>query len=142
MSRVRRLLVLLVLICVAASASVALAATKGGITPKAPKKGATVAVGSQPVFRGRAAGDGQIWVRVSTSRKTTGLGVIRPSKNTLQLRAKRTKARWALKAPFYDYPQFWLNRPGTYYWQAHRVPRLCKTADCLIEGPIVMFKVG
>ena len=57
MTGMRRLLGLLVLCC-AAFASVALAATtKNGITPKAPKKGATVAVGSQPVFKGRVSGD-------------------------------------------------------------------------------------
>lgn len=139
---VRRLLALAVLLLSGALASVALAATQGGITPMAPKKGATVAVGSQPVFRGTFTGDGQVWVRVSKSRKANQFGVIKPNRDTMQQRAKLKGGRFRVKARFFNYPEFWLNRPGTWYWQAHRIPATCSGPDCLVEGPITRFKVG
>jgi len=40
---------------------------------------------------------------------------------------------------FYDYPAFWLNRPGRYFWQAFRID--CNAQDCEQEGPIVRFRV-
>ena len=49
----------------------------------------------------------------------------------------------SLKPPIYNYPAFWLNSPGTYYWQAYRIN--CEgddLDDCQQEGPIVKFKVG
>ena len=39
-----------------------------------------------------------------------------------------------------DFPGFWLNRPGTYHWQAYRLA--CVGGDCRAEGPIVRFRVG
>jgi hypothetical protein len=58
-------------------------------------------------------------------------------------RAKKRSGRFSVKLPFFDYPEFWLNSPGTYYWQAHRIA--CEggdISDCRQEGPIVKFKVG
>ena len=50
--------------------------------------------------------------------------------------------RFKLKAPFFDFPEFWLNSPGTYYWQAHRIDCDATISDCRQEGPTVKFKVG
>ena len=43
---------------------------------------------------------------------------------------------------FFDFPEFWLNSPGTYYWQAFRIACTAASSDCRKEGPIVKFKVG
>ena len=31
------------------------------------------------------------------------------------------QGKFSVKATYFDYPTFWLNSPGTYYWQAHRI---------------------
>ena len=35
--------------------------------------------------------------------------------------AKKRKGAFQAKPQFFDFPDFWLNNPGTYYWQAHRI---------------------
>ena len=115
-------------------------ATKNGITPKAPKKGAKIDVGSRPVFKGRVNGPGKIFVYVSKSRKRDGDGLI--GGDQMNQKAKRTSKSFRTKAKFNDFPEFWLNSPGTYYWQAFRT--LCtvgNTDDCSLESPITKIKV-
>jgi hypothetical protein len=46
------------------------------------------------------------------------------------------------KPKLYTFPGFWLQTPGTYYWQAHRIQCEGDLSDCLQEGPIVRIKVG
>lgn len=135
----RRLFVL-VLALTAVSASVALAATKHGITPKTPKKGATVATGSRPTFKGRFSGPGQIYVYVSKSKKRDKDGLI--AHEAMIQKAKKKGHTFKTKAKFFDFPSFWLNTPGTYYWQAHRINCGEDGDDCQQEGPTVKFKVG
>lgn len=135
----RRLLVLLVALATLCASSVALAATKNGITPKTPKAGATVDVGSRPTFSGRFKGPGQIYVYVSKSRKRDADGLI--GKDAMIQRARKKDGRFKTRAKFFDFPAFWLNTPGTYYWQAHRI-NCAENDDCQQEGPVVKFKVG
>jgi hypothetical protein len=133
---------LLVVIAVLALATTAFAATKNGITPKTPKQGSTVKVGTRPLFTGKVSGKGVIYIHVSESKKTDSKGVI-GSDATIQKAKRKSNGTFSMKADFFDFPQFWLNSPDTYYWQAHRIA--CEggnTSDCLQEGPIVKFKVG
>jgi hypothetical protein len=122
------------------SAVPALAASKNGITPTAPRPGSTVDVGSRPTFNGKVKGAGTVWVYVSTSRKTDKEGVI--DNDQMIQKARKQNGRFSTKARFFDFPEFWLNTPGTYYWQAHRIACGEDGGDCLQEGPIVKFKVG
>jgi hypothetical protein len=131
--------ILLALAVVLAVAVPALAATSNGITPQTPKKGAKVPEGTRPIFRGSVSGPGTVWVHVSTSKKVDKDGVIANKQMISQ--AKIKKGIFTLKAPFFDYPEFWLNTPGTYYWQAHRIACGEDGNDCLQEGPVVKFKV-
>src|SRR5688572_12514290 len=117
----------------------ALAATEHGITPVAPKAGAKVESGSRPTFRGRVRGPGSVWVYVSRSRRTHERGLI--AHDAMIQRAKRERGAFRVRARYYDYPQFWLNQPGTYYWQAHRVNCGEDGRDCYQEGPVVKFRV-
>ena len=115
--------------------------TSGGITPLTPPPGAQVAAGSRPMFAGRAKGPGSVWIHVSTSRKVGHAGVI-PADAMLE-RARREQHAFRLKAPFFDYPDFWLNTPGRYFWQAYRIVPPCETnAQCYRPGPVVRFEVG
>lgn len=136
----RRLLVLTVLLCTA-FATVAVAKTKHGITPTSPKPGATVPTGSTPTFKGKFNGRGVIYVYVSKKKKRNKEGVIGHGEFIRQ--AKKKGGRFSVKPTKYTFPEYFLNSPGTYYWQAHRIA--CEegnTSDCLQEGPVVKFKVG
>ncbi len=120
--------------------SSAAAATKHGITPLAPKAGKSVPAGKRPTFKLRAKGLGQVWVHVCKSRKKDKTGLI-CTKEAIG-RAHKKGGVFKFKAPFFDFPAFWLNSPGTYYWQAHRISCEGDLSDCRQEGPIVKFKVA
>ena len=119
----------------------AYAATKHGVTPTSPKAGSTVPVGSTPTYKGKFKGSGPIYVHVCKSKKKDKEGLIC---HTADIgKAKKHGKKFSYKPTFYDYPEFYLNTPGTYYWQAHRIA--CEHGhikDCRQEGPIVKFKVG
>jgi len=116
------------------------AATKNGVTPLAPKAGSTVPVGSTPTFRVRARGGGTVWVHVCKSRKKDRFGVICHKADIGQ--AKRRGGEYRYTPKFFDFPEFWLNSPGTYYWQAHRIKCTTGSTDCRKEGPVVRFAAG
>lgn len=120
------------------TASPAVAAS--GITVVSPKNGATVPAGESPTFKMRVKGAGQVWVHVCKSKKKNADGVI-CSEESIG-RAKKKGGTYQYKPKFFDFPEFWLNSPGTYYWQAHRIHCEGNIDDCLQEGPIVKFKVG
>jgi hypothetical protein len=121
-------------------AAPAAAATKNGITPISPKKGATVDVGTRPVFKGKVQGAGQVWIHVCRKDNKNADGII-CNKEMIE-KARKKDGRFQVKAPFFDFPAFWLNSPGTYYWQAHRISCEGNISDCRQEGPTVKFKVG
>jgi hypothetical protein len=134
--RVARTLALTVALSLATAGSAA-AATKNGIKPVAPKAGTSVPAGKSPTFRMKVNGPGQVWVHVCRSKKKDKSGVI-CSKESIG-RAKKKNGKYVYKPTFYDYPGFWLNRPGRYFWQAFRIA--CNSQDCEQEGPIVRFRV-
>ena len=123
---------------VLALASPALGAS--GITPLSPKSGATVPAGTSPTFKMRVKGAGQVWVHVCKSKKKDKDGVICDDESIGQ--AKKKGGVFQYKPKFFDYDTFWLNTPGTYYWQAHRIQCENGIDDCLIEGPTIKFQVG
>jgi hypothetical protein len=135
-----RLILPAVLVAALLAAAPASAVTKNGITPISPKKGATVDVGTRPVFKGKVKGEGQVYIHVCKKDKKDSEGLI--CSEELIHKAKKKDGRFKLKAPFFDFPGFWLNSPGTYYWQAHRIACNTDISDCRQEGPTVKFKVG
>ena len=137
----RRLIALLIAALAAVTVvPVALAASKNGITPTQPKAGGSVAAGKAATFKGRLRGGGKVFIHVCKKPKRNADGLI-CSKETL-VQAKRSKGRFNGKAKFFDFPAYWLNKPGTYYWQAHRVRCEEGLADCYQEGPVVRFRVA
>jgi hypothetical protein len=135
-----RLPLLVVLAGLLALPSAASAATKNGVTPLSPKAGSSIPVGKRPVMKMRIKGSGQVYVHVCKSKKKDSDGLI-CFKESIG-RAKKKGGTYRYKPKFFDFPAFWLNSPGTYYWQAHRIA--CEggnTSDCRQEGPIVKFKV-
>ena len=114
------------------------AATKNGITPLAPKAGTSVPAGKSPTFKIRTKGPGTVWVHVCKSKRKDKNGVICHKASIGQAKKKRGIYRY--KPQFFDFPAFWLNSPGTYYWQAFRID--CEGSDCNQEGPVVKFRVA
>src|SRR3954447_26819477 len=140
-TKLRPLAILLALgLLMSALGGVASAAAKTlhGVTPLSPKPGATVPRGKSPTFKMRVKGHGQVWVYVCKSKKKDKEGLI--CNDASIGRAKKKGGTYQYKPTFYNYPEFWLNTPGTYYWQPHRID--CNASDCAQEGPITKFKVG
>jgi hypothetical protein len=131
----------LVLAALAAFAAAGVAQAASGITPLSPKANATVAVGKSPTFKMRVNGSGQVWVHVCKSKAKDSKGMI--CNDEAIGRAKKKGGSFSFKPKFFDFPDFWLNSPGTYYWQAYRIQ--CEGGDlddCLQESKITKFKVG
>ena len=118
----------------------ATAATKNGITPLAPKAGTSVPAGQRPTFKLRAKGPGQVWVHVCKSKAKDSDGLICSDESIG--RARKVSGVYRYRAKFFDFPEFWLNSPGEYYWQAHRIDCSADLSDCRQEGPIVRFRVA
>ena len=140
----RRLLAIVAAGGLAVAAPVALAASKNGLTPVAPKAGATLPVGKSPTFKVRSSGDGTVWLHICKSAKKNAKGVIcYQGKNGGTIAQMRKKGGvYQVTPKFFDYPGFWANRAGTWYWQAHRIA--CEngdTSDCLQEGPVVKIRL-
>ena len=140
MPAVRSLVLVLVASLLAGVAGTAVAATRNGVTPLAPRAGDTVPVGEPPTFKVRVRGRGAVFVRVCKSRKRGKAGLI-CAREAIG-RAKRTRGTriFRYKPRFYDFPGYWLNKPGTYYWQAYRI-RCEKPKDCRQEGPVSSVRV-
>jgi hypothetical protein len=136
-----RYLLLLLIAGLLAVPSAASAATKNGVTPVSPKAGSSIPTAERPTMKVRARGGGQVWIHVCKSKKKDADGLI-CTKESIG-RAKKKGSTFQYKPKFFDFPEFWLNSPGTYYWQAHRIA--CEDgniSDCRQEGPIVRFRVG
>jgi hypothetical protein len=135
----RRPIVTAVVAALALSASPALAAS--GIKPISPKKGDSVPVGKRPTFKMNVQGTGPVYVHVCKSKKQDADGLI-CSKESIGKAKKKAGSRREYKPKFVDFPEFWLNSPGTYYWQAHRISCEDGIDDCRLEGPTIKFTVG
>jgi glycerophosphoryl diester phosphodiesterase len=128
---------LLALALLAGGAGEAAAAEKNGITPVAPTS--SVPAGKSPTFRMRVTAPGTVWVHVCRSAKKRPDGTICSTASIGQ--ASRRGGEYRYKPRYFSYPSFWLNTPGTYYWQAHRIDCEGGTEDCKQEGPVVRFRV-
>jgi hypothetical protein len=137
-SRVARTLATCALLALTLTGSAA-AATKNGITPLAPKAGTSIPAAKAVTFRMKVADPGAgVFVSVCKSSRKDKEGVI--CRKATFLQAKKRNGAFQAKQPFYNFPAFWLNNPGTYYWQAYRI-ECTGGSDCKQEGPVVRFKV-
>ena len=137
----RRLTLVAVAGVLAAAPASAPAATQNGVTPASPRSGAVVPKGKSVTFKGRVRGAGPIFVHVCKSaRKSRKEGTI--CKTATIGQARKRGGTFSYRQRTYSFSAYWLNRPGTYYWQAYRIA--CEngnTSDCRQEGPVVRFRV-
>jgi hypothetical protein len=118
----------------------ALAATKHGVTPVAPKAGATVKAGKAITFKARAKGGGTVWLHVCKSKKKAKDGTI--CNTALIAQMKKKDGVYRHKTKTYTFPSYWLNTPGTYFWQVYRIKCEGSTSDCKQEGPVLKLRVA
>lgn len=104
-------------------------ATATKINALAPKEGASIHKGSALTFKvGLVPPPGakttfRVFLRVSSSRRTKN-GLLRTDKRSLKYINSMTstgKTTFAVTPRLYKYLDYWLNKPGTYYWQAYYV---------------------
>jgi len=140
-SRVARTLALTAVpLAALALAGPAAAAAKNGITPVAPKAGTSVPSGKAATFRMKVKDPGVgVFMHVCKSNKRDKQGMI--CKKATILEAKKRNGVFQAKQKFFDFPAFWLNNPGTYYWQAYWIECRSGSSDCKQEGPVVRFRV-
>lgn len=152
-SRTIGLLVLAITALVTAiCASVAGAANvKHGIRPIAPKNNAVVAKGTTPTFKARVRGKGTVYFVVCKSKKRDRDGKACARKQEDIDRGKKGKKSkrgrtYTFKPERFTFPSYYLNTPGTYYWQVYRIDCVRTRSrkrlfDCIQESPIKKFRV-
>jgi hypothetical protein len=112
-----------------------------GITPLSPASGATVRVGTRPTFRLRVHGPGAVWVRVCRSKRRHRDGTICDGAD-LGRAHRRRGSLFTYRPPLFRFAGYWLERRGTYYWQAYRLDCGASLRDCRQEGQVIRFRVG
>jgi hypothetical protein len=139
---VRRVCLIVVLALAAWLFGGTVASAQSRITPLSPKANATVPRGKAVTFRMRVKASGQVHVNVCKSPRKDSRGRICDRESLGQ--ARRGKGGIAtFRQRVHDFPGFWLNSPGTYYWQAFRIACIgTSTKDCFQESKIIKFKVG
>ncbi len=136
----RLILPAVVLAALALSASPALA--KNGVKPISPKQGDRVPSGQAVTFKMNITGDHNgVFVHVCKSKRKDDDGMI-CSDEVIHRVKKKAGKRFEYKQKVFDFPEYWLNSPGTYYWQAYRTSCNASLNDCKAEGPVVKFKVA
>ena len=127
------------LLFVLALAGSAGAATKNGITPLGPKAGGSVPSGKALTFKMRVNDPASgVFVHVCKSKRKDREGLI--CDDPILGPAKKRNGVFQVKQRFFDFPEFWLNNPGRYYWQAYRI-ECTGGSDCKQEGPVTRFRV-
>ncbi len=130
-------LALTLLLAVPASASAA--------APKLlkPKAGAALAVGSEPTFKVRdgsaAAKKYKIYITIGTSRKRTKNGDLKRTSIGTFTSTKRKGNVFSYTPEDYSFDTWFMNRPGTYYWQAFHID--CAVKGCHVHSKIRSFEV-
>jgi hypothetical protein len=110
-----------------------------------PADGATVPAGTRLAFTIRTfAGDnpGYLWLLVSRSpQPEDACGTIANEVSIHQFETTADPAVYQARPTYFSGPSFWMNKPGTYYWQAYRIHH-GDGADGCIESPVRRLVVG
>ena len=145
----RRLLSVLMASCLAVLLMGASTAAAAGPAIVAPKRGAVLALGSQPTFKvrdgSRNARRYKIFMTISTSKaRSKRTGDLKQAKvdgqtvGTFTSMKRRGKTH-SYTAQKYSFPTWYMNRPGKYYWQAFRID--CRVRGCHIHSKVSSFIV-
>jgi len=117
-----------------------IAAAAGAPTPLAPENGKAFTAGTAFTFKVRSSPSGAVFLKVSKSKRKNSKGTLRTE---VYFRKMGRKARGIHTKKTESYPalrDYFLNRPGTYYWQAYRIDCAAQS-DCEVEGRIRSFRI-
>lgn len=111
-----------------------------GPTPLSPTAGKTLKARSPFTFKVRDDAEGAVFIAVSKSRAVRADGTLKDQSTWFRkmggnsgVRTKKVERYAALSSHF-------LNRPGTWYWQAWRID-CAEQEDCNVEGPVRKFRL-
>lgn len=133
--RLAGVLVALAALAVAAlGVTVAQAARGNWVHSAAPKNHKAYHVGDRIHFKVRARGvtkGYKVYARISTKRKTKRGELKETHIGTFFAFKKRKHHRYTFTPPNYTFPQWYMQRPGKYYWQAQFVDGACAHVRCV-----------
>jgi hypothetical protein len=136
--RPRAVALALVTTLLALTAGAGVASADVGPKLLAPGNGKVLARGSQPIFKARDVGDafnGRVWLTISSSKQRDKNGKLKQAKFGTFTNMKRGKNHtYTYKPPAYTFDSWFMQRPGTYYWQAYHI-------NCHVRGCNVFSKV-
>ena len=140
MSRHARTLAAVTAVTLAVSGTLATAATSGP-KPLAPSNGKSLTAGKAFTFKVRSTQPGSVFLKVSKSKRKGSDGTL-AAKDDLYFRKMGKKgSTFTKKTETYDaLEDYFLNRPGRYYWQAYRIDCAAQS-DCNVEGAIRSFRI-
>lgn len=105
-----------------------------------PKANKGYDTGTRFTFKVRTTGNDALFVRVSKSKKKAKDGRLKDpvyfrkmGRRKGSLFSKKVERYRGLRGHF-------INRPGTYYWQAHRID-CSEQDDCYVEGPVRKLRI-
>jgi hypothetical protein len=108
-----------------------------------PKAGAPLTAGSEPTFKVRdgsaAAQQYKIYITIGTSKKRTKNGDLKRTSIGTFASTKRKGTVFSYTPEDYSFDTWFMNRPGTYYWQAFHID--CAVKGCHVHSKIRSFKV-
>jgi len=114
----------------------------------APGRGKTLPRGSTPTFKVR---DGhpnarryRVFMRISTKKATTRGGELKRTEiGTFAQMKPRGRAGFVYTVPSYSFPDWFMQRAGTYYWQAFHIDcSLPRVKRCHDVSKVGSFKVS
>jgi hypothetical protein len=89
----------------------------------------------------RVHGPGAVWVRVCKSKRRHRDGTI-CDRAELGRAHRRRGSLFTYRPPLFRFPGYWLETPGTYYWQAYRLDCGTSLRDCRQESEVIRFRLG
>jgi gas vesicle protein len=110
----------------------------------APGNGKTLRRGAQPTFKVRDNSSNarryDIFMTIAAKKRTNRHGELKRTRvGTFARMESNGKGGWTYKAPAYTFPTWFMERPGTYYWQAFHID--CSVPGCHVVSRIRSFKV-
>ena len=121
------------------------AASSNAPTSVAPANGQKVHRGVPFTFKVRSHGGAGVFVKVSRSKRVGDDGTLTSDDEYFRSLALRGGLYTRKVERYPALSDYFLNRPGRYYWQAYKIDCSnspgAEAGDCNIEGPIRSFTV-
>lgn len=145
-SRSRATIIALAAVLLASMFSLAIAqAAQARPQLLAPGNGKVLPLGSQPTFKLRDTDPNarkySIFMIVSPRKATNRYGELKRGREigTFARMDRKGKYGFVYKTPEYSFDTWFMNRPGTYYWQAFHID--CRVRGCHVLSKVRSFKV-